>query len=964
MLSFYALLIVFNGFRNALIKAVEAHVRIVEHCLRLSNSTSASQYFLASCFAVFDRSWLAVGMRVEERRNAHRTMLAHQRERVDLAIKCSDLMKKAVRSEFAGDNITARVWISAISTAGKNNRVFGSDFLFNPLVSIRRIMQGNREESTKRLRDAILLAEKLRWRRAAFTYLSSEGCVNAERASECADVVAECLHRLLSPHDKAETILLEAAVAAAEPRVLQFYLGAEVQLPPSLVDEVVRLLHRAKYVASHRQEVARYAEELESLVARRSEYQLPRLIDVYDEFIAVSRLERSHSVECLAKLEAGDFHSVVWSEIEFCESHFADASPGGWLGAQHFFQEKLKVIKPAIQQVENASRKVAELRKSSDKTSQLESRCWARVSALLNAVLDPVLSTPYTENTCFRRFEILQCFDAELAIMVVESLVGAARQYETEIRAEWRPEVASLLEGAARWAQTCAEKTLDSIEAAPSINRVQGRDWVAVVNDKWSSCYHEASDRCAMLYARGAAELRTSYDLARSHNAVDHIRATIYRVASEASTREASLVECQGFAPEGSDQQQVSEVNDRCVSLAHGLPVQCDSALVQLYLEWARRALSDQARITLHIARQAHNMVMEGTAVELQSFMSYLQWRQIWADYVNHGTDGGVTRGLRAVLDQFECEDAYDVNLDTVDIFSEVRVSSSGRVNVLGEVVGLKLAETLLPIEVRVAAPAGPAMCLEDQEFLQTHVDRVVRLAKLLFDVSADSALQTFPAELEDTRKSLVCGIQDAYEEMTQELQLRAGHSDDGRMFRDTNDTVSEYKTRVLALLPSQPSEVALRLWQVFPRGNTYCELVGVDPSEYETLVDSLLARWFAPLDAIVLIRTAEAACLEYWNPFKWQGRGDHITLEIHKLGVKRARLDFYILVAQRLGDETGVACLKEAQQHIDRAVAVAKEIVALPRRANAEQQLAQMERHVKLAETAQLSGGRVSRKL
>jgi hypothetical protein len=945
------------GCRNDIIEAVEVHVRIVEQWMRLSSSTSAAQYFLASYLAVFDRSWLALRLRVERRRNAHRTMPKHLEERIYIAIKCSDLMKCAVRSEFAGDLITARAWISAIPRAEKNHHLVATNgFTFHRLVPIITSIQGNREESTKRLRDAILLAEKLRWRCGAFKCLSSGNCVNAERASTCADVVAECLHRLLSCHDKAEVSLLEAAVAAAEPRLLQFYLDAEVQVTSSLVGEVEKLFLRATSIDSHRREVASNIEELATLVAQRDNCELLRLIDVYDEFIAVSRAEISHSVECLAKLEVGDLGSVVWSE--FWEWQFAGASAGKWSGAQRFFQEKLRVTKLVIAQVENAARRVSELHTSSDKLDQLEVRCWASVAALLNAVLDPVLSIPYNDNTCFREFEILQCFDAELPMMVIESLIGAARQYETEVRAEWRPEVASLLREAARWAHTCAEKTLDSVEAAPRILRLE---W-EVVNTKWASCYHEASDRCAMLYAGAAAKLRTSYNLARSHDAVDQLRATIFRVASEATAREARLIECQGVTPEGSDQLQVNEVTDLCVSLAEDLPVQYDPSLVQLFLEWARRALNDPARINLHIARQAHNMVMKGTAVERQSFMSYLQWRQIWADYVDHGTDDNVTRGLRVVLDQFECEDVYSVVFDSAD--PDMQDSSCGRVNFLGEVVGLKLAETLLPIEVRVAAPTGPAMCLEDQEFLQTYVDRVVRLAKLLFDVSAQPALQAFPFELEDTRRSLKDGLQDAYEKMGREHKQRARQADGGHIRRDTNDTVSEYKTRVLALLPSQPPEIAERLWQVFPRGNTYCELVGVDPSEYETLVDSLLDRWFAPVDAIVLIRTAEAACLEYWNPFKWQGRGDHITLEIHKLGVKRARLDFYILVAQRLGDETAVACLKEAQQHIDGAIAVAKEIAALPRRANAEQQLAQMERYVKLAETAQLSGGRVSRKL
>jgi hypothetical protein len=315
MFSLLVLAYFCNGYRNTLIKAAEAHVRIVEHCLRLSKNTSASsQYILASCLAVFDRSWLALRFYIEGRRNCLRKMPAHVQQRVYLAITCSDFVKCALRSEFAGDLITTRAWISAITRAEQNERVHARiGYTDHQFVAISTSMQGNREESTKKLRGAILLADNLRWRWEAFRCISSENHVNAQCALKCAIVIVECLHCLLSCHDKAEITLLEAAVAAAEPHVLQFFLDAEVQVPSSLVDEVEKLKLRASSIDGHRREVTRNVEELETLVAQRDECQLPRLIAVYDEFIAASRMELSHSVECLEKLEAGDFQSVKWS---------------------------------------------------------------------------------------------------------------------------------------------------------------------------------------------------------------------------------------------------------------------------------------------------------------------------------------------------------------------------------------------------------------------------------------------------------------------------------------------------------------------------------------------------------------------------------------------------------------------------------------------------------------------------
>jgi hypothetical protein len=536
----------------------------------------------------------------------HDMFRTHERgEHVNSAISCSDLMKYAVRSEFAGDLVTARAWISAVAQAETENYELtpaGKEYESSKQFKlIACSMQGNREESTKRLRDAILLAEKLRWRCGAFKCLSSGSCVNAERASTCADVVAECLHRLLSCHDKAEVSLLEAAVAAAEPRLLQFYLDAEVQVTSSLVGEVEELLRRSTRIDYHRREVASNIEELATLVAQRDEYQVPRLIDVYDEFIAASRADITHSIERLEKLEAGDLHI-----------------PGKWVGnwdsAQHFFRGKLRVVKPVVQQLEIIAQKVAELHKSSDKLAQLEVRCWAGVVGHLNSTLGRVLSTPYSCDTAYHDFSVGNCLGAQLRIMVVESLIGAAKQYQSEMRSEGRPEVMLLLRNAAQWAQTCAEKTFDSIEALPIQSKVIGN-----ARAKWSSCYHEASDRCAMLYARAAAELRASCNRARSHHAHCHLRATVYRIASEASVREADVVVQQDLSSEESRQQQstASEINELSVCLAEGLPVLCDPGAVETFGDFARRVLEDPAGVEVNLlaARQAHDALMAGTPV-------------------------------------------------------------------------------------------------------------------------------------------------------------------------------------------------------------------------------------------------------------------------------------------------------------------------------------------------------------
>jgi hypothetical protein len=454
-------------------------------------------------------------------------------------------------------------------------------------------MQGNREESTKRLRDAILLAEKLRWRCEAYSYLSAESRVNAERAWICADVVAECLHRLLSPHDKAETILLEAAVAAAEPRVLQFYLDAEVQLPSSLVDEVEGLLGNAwKETTWLLQEKARNIKELETLESQRDEYRLSQLIDVYDEYIAACRA---------ATLNSGDLPAEAWATERRDELRF--------------MRDKLSVTKPVVQQLNNIARKVAELQDSSDKLDGLELRCWAGVASDLNSTLGPVLSFRYGANSTYHTFRVLKCVGAQLRIMVVESLIGAARQHQLEVRAEWRPGVIRLLLEAAHWAHICAEKTLGSIEAMP-----RTKSWEQPsARVKWPTCYHEASDRCAMLYARAAAELRASCNRACSHHAHCQLRATVYRIASDASVREADVIVHQDLSAEESRQQQssASEINKLSVCLAEGLPAQCDPGAVETFGVFARRVLEDPAvaEVNLLAVRQAHDALMTGTPI-------------------------------------------------------------------------------------------------------------------------------------------------------------------------------------------------------------------------------------------------------------------------------------------------------------------------------------------------------------
>jgi hypothetical protein len=932
----------------------------VEHCLRLANSASISPYYLASCLAVFDRSWVALRLRVTDRQDAHRALpsfllpwsgfaqAAKKKQRFEslgYAIACSTLIKFAVRSEFAGDLIAARAWMSAIAQTDETGP--GAAFAemgntgSSELRSIAISVQGDTQESTKRLRDAILLAEKLLWRWRAFSYIASENTSTAQRAASCAETVAKCLRRLLTCCDKAERTLLSAAVALAEPHLLRFYLDAEAMIPLSVDAEVVGLSCHADRIALRREELARTVDQLDSLAAKRNEYLLPRLIDVFDEFLAACRAHISHRAEYFAQLESGDVHphddGVVHRQ-----------------STVRFFWRKLQVAEPVIRQLTRVERKVAELQQSTNKLAKVELRCWAGVAAHLNAAVDPVLSASYKTSDDPRQdsFHPVRCVEAQLRVMVVEGLIGAAKQYQCEIRSEWRPEVILLLQEAAQWSHICAEKTLDSIEAVAS---VQAEDTAVGL---WPSHYHKAADRCAMLYARAAAELRASCNLARSHHVQDQLRATVYRIASEASMREAGVVAQPDLTTEESDRLQdcVSEVNNLCVSLAEWLPVPYESVLVEICCELARRVLKDPAEddLNVRVVRLARKVVAKGTPVRQRSFVSYLHYRRVWMDAVAAcGADHVDTRKLRAVLDQFECETVYDVNFND-EIFLRLRV------NVLGEVVGMKLADILLPADVRIAGVAGPAMDSEDQEFLQTHVDRAVRLAMLSFDVSGESTLSRFPVELDDTQKSLVCGLRDIYVQMDEELKVRDGQFGYFRNYEDMDGAVSEYKARVLPLLPSLPYEVAGRVWNVFPRGNSYCRF-GVDPAEYEALIESLRIQWFAPLDAMVLIREAEAGCLEYKRTTEGIDDQDvRMRFEIHKLGVKCARLEFGILQAQYRGDEAVVACLQEALQHLSGAAAIAEEIVSVHWHADVEQQHLQMERCLMLAEIAQTGVGHV----
>jgi hypothetical protein len=111
---------------------------------------------------------------MERVRNARRTTkLQHtQLDKDRYAPQYFQMMKAALRSEFAGDLITARAWIAAISLAETNGcssvgtlRAFSSP----EVAAIWRSIKDSDEECPKRLWEALVLARKLNWRSSALS---------------------------------------------------------------------------------------------------------------------------------------------------------------------------------------------------------------------------------------------------------------------------------------------------------------------------------------------------------------------------------------------------------------------------------------------------------------------------------------------------------------------------------------------------------------------------------------------------------------------------------------------------------------------------------------------------------------------------------------------------------------------------------------------------------------------------
>jgi hypothetical protein len=105
------------------------------------------------------------------------------------------------------------------------------------LVALTASLQGNNEEFMKRLRDAIALAQKLRWRCKAFQCSS---CGNVTRAENMAVRRGGCSLPARSSNDARprRDRSAGAAIAPAQPCLQRYYENDKVEVTSTLITEV------------------------------------------------------------------------------------------------------------------------------------------------------------------------------------------------------------------------------------------------------------------------------------------------------------------------------------------------------------------------------------------------------------------------------------------------------------------------------------------------------------------------------------------------------------------------------------------------------------------------------------------------------------------------------------------------------------------------------------------------------
>jgi hypothetical protein len=628
-------------------------------------------------------------------------------------------------------------------------------------------------------------------------------------------------------------------------------------------------------------------------------------------------VEISLRVEHLANLEAGQ--------------PLTDCSCGDYANLKRVLREKLSICEPVVKQLSEVADKIAELQKSSDELSLLELRCWTGVVESFNTDMDELINEPYNENSKRRAVLPLLCMGAELRVMVVESLIAAAKQYQREIRSEWRAsvrsEVARLLGQAALWATECAKKTLKSIE----LNLAVG----GTADARWRVHYHEATDHCAQLYARAAADRRASYHATVTGDKLGCTFAHHYCRHSNALF--VNLVHAT-FQRDSVFKRHDIPLRDRvCFSLTSLAchVIQSDRDMADVYCEWARKSLQGaNDQFSWYITRQAYGVLVgRGTPEERAVLSTYLHYRRNWLLSARAGVDRIRSCKLRAVLDQFEyfTRKLYDA-----------------RSIVLGAAVGAKFADAVLPSE----AIAVEVLRAEDRAKVQDDLNTVVRLAQHGLEISTAPALLMFPAELADTRASLNRAMCVAYERMS--IALCIAEDPEAAPFQGDSETpVCEFKVRVLLLLPGLVGSFAQRAWEVFHR-------VGVDrptaviPDEYEVAIGALRTFDRDRLDAVINLRRAEAAlwrdnecgqhCAETVKRMKWQ---------VLDLDVRRAQLKLAVLQATRRGDRTALECLQEARRCVHKAATIAQEVGKMPNGAKAHEREARINHYRKHGEEA-----------
>jgi hypothetical protein len=938
----------------SLTEAVDEHLKVVERCVRIAGDGDASPFFLASCMAVFDCSWTLLRARVDAKRDNYRTSTAQLHEHIFLANTCFQYMAAAAQSEFDGDRVTAKVWLSALAIAEKTDRrpagVDMGQYTSSELAKVFQTMGGLTDQSAKSLWDAISLVRKLRWRSKAL-YLASCGSVaGVGVAAVCAEIVVKSWDRLYRTQDRAVITLLEMAIQTAEPHLQRFYLVERANLPPSLESVLRGFFHRATEVPVVRNSLLEVQKELEKLAGERGSYLSPRLVELHDELVVTLQAEMAHCAAYLGQLEEGN--PVPVDHRNAFES------------VKHFLRSKLAVAKPVTEQLQSVARKICELKKcaeeyDADGLTALELRCWVGVENSVNAALDDLLDTSHNPSNRDTSFFTLKCVDAELRVMVVDGIIGAARQYQRDVQAEWRPEVKRLLTEAARWARFAAQKTLESIEATTTPRGT----WD--VDAKWRQHYHTHSDRCAQLYARAATERRLSYLYTSVATEEERLKAAVYGIASAASEREADIASRRSGLSAEEDQRRecrMSEIHSRYISLIDGLLVTCDLGMVEVFCQWAGRALTapDGDKLCLHVTRQVHGVLAgpsycpeESTALKLHQL-----YRQMWLEAEAQGMADEVTRPLRLVLDQFECEIVYDVDYERRN--GQYRYTGQDcyvRANVVGAVVGLNLASSLLTHQVVMVPPGGALLRSEDallrpedREHLQADLDKIERLVTHLYNIRATGALWKYPNELKDTKESLISAVRSTYEAANKKRP-----SFDYRNYTplpmSTGGAVSEYKARVLTLLPNLAPDVAQRAWGIFFSCEMFQRCV-VNPDEYEIAIDAMRTGDLPRLDAVIRVREAETA--------RWKceasgqdEREDSRRTEGLSLKVKRAQLELAVLEAQHIRDSAAIARLRKVLHHIAKAIQLTEEVARLPELANSGAPEAAIEYHRNCAEEA-----------